>query len=98
MAYEAGMSSLPTVVYGVYGILYALPLLGGIINGNKILATDFKWKTENSMAYYKRIYIEALFSVTSYVIGLTRMWANAQRNGRPAEYRWRPLFNDTKFG
>ena len=24
---------------------------------------------------------------------LTRMWANAQRNGRPAEYRWRPLFN-----
>jgi len=21
------------------------------------------------------------------------MWANAQHNGRPAEYRWRPLFN-----
>ena len=21
------------------------------------------------------------------------MWANAQRNGRPAEYRWHPLFN-----
>jgi len=21
------------------------------------------------------------------------MWANAQRYGRPAEYRWRPLFN-----
>ena len=21
------------------------------------------------------------------------MWANAQREGRPAEYRWRPLFN-----
>ena len=21
------------------------------------------------------------------------MWANAQRNGHPAEYRWRPLFN-----
>ena len=21
------------------------------------------------------------------------MWANAQRHGRPAEYRWRPLFN-----
>jgi len=21
------------------------------------------------------------------------MWANAQRDGRPAEYRWRPLFN-----
>jgi len=24
------------------------------------------------------------------------MWANAQRDGRPAEYRWRPLFNAAK--
>jgi len=23
------------------------------------------------------------------------MWANAQRDGRPAECRWRPLFNAT---
>jgi len=29
---------------------------------------------------------------------VTRMWANAQRNGHPAEYRWRPLFNTAKFG
>jgi len=28
---------------------------------------------------------------------LTRMLANAQRDGRPAEYRWRPLFNAAKF-
>jgi len=28
----------------------------------------------------------------------TRMWANAQRDSRPAEYRWRPLFNAAKFG
>jgi len=26
------------------------------------------------------------------------MWANAQRDGRPAEYRWRPLYNAAKFG
>ena len=26
------------------------------------------------------------------------MWANAQRDGRPAEYRWRPLFNTANFG
>ena len=31
-------------------------------------------------------------------IKISRMWANAQRDGRPAEYRWRPLFNDAKFG
>ena len=28
----------------------------------------------------------------------TRMWANAQRDGRPAKHRWRPLFNTAKFG
>jgi len=26
------------------------------------------------------------------------MWANAQRDGHPAEHRWRPLFNTAKFG
>jgi len=26
------------------------------------------------------------------------MWANAQRDGTPAEHRWRPLFNAAKFG
>jgi len=26
------------------------------------------------------------------------MWANAQRDSRPAKYRWRSLFNPAKFG
>jgi len=26
------------------------------------------------------------------------MWASAQRDGRPAEYRWRPVLNAAKFG
>jgi len=29
---------------------------------------------------------------------ITRMWANAQPDGRPAEHRWCPLFNAAKFG
>jgi len=29
---------------------------------------------------------------------VTRMWANAQRDGRHAEYRWHPLLNAAKFG
>ena len=29
---------------------------------------------------------------------VTRMWANAQPDGRPAGNRWRPLFNAAKFG
>jgi len=28
----------------------------------------------------------------------TRKWANAQPDGHPAEYRWRPVFNAAKFG
>jgi len=31
-------------------------------------------------------------------VTVTRMWANAQPDGRPAEHRWRPLFNAAKFG
>jgi len=31
-------------------------------------------------------------------IEVIEMWANAQRDGRPAEYRWRSLFNAAKFG
>jgi len=30
-------------------------------------------------------------------IHTTRMWANAQADGRPAEHRWRPLFNAANF-
>ena len=33
----------------------------------------------------------------SNFINNTRMWASAQRDGHPAEYRWRPLFNAAKF-
>ena len=40
-----------------------------------------------------------LYSVDLTVINIQlEMWANAQRDGRPAEYRWRPLFNAAKFG
>jgi len=28
----------------------------------------------------------------------TTMWANAQRDGRSDEYRWRPVLNSAKFG
>ena len=38
------------------------------------------------------------FYIRLNLINLTRMWANAQHDGRPAEYRWRPLFNAAKFG
>jgi len=33
-----------------------------------------------------------------YITKLSRMWANAQRDGHPAWRRWRPLLNAAKFG
>jgi len=32
------------------------------------------------------------------IIKNLEMLANAQRDGLPAKYRWRPLFNAAKFG
>jgi len=41
-------------------------------------------------------------SPTAEIIGEEKtkleMWANAQRDGRPAEHSWRPLLNAEKFG
>ena len=44
-----------------------------------------------------RIRLNELFTLDDNIKG-TRMWANAQPDGRPAEHRWRPLFNAAKFG
>jgi len=38
------------------------------------------------------------FNLMAQCITKLEMWANAQRDGRHAEYRWRPLFNAAKFG
>ena len=32
------------------------------------------------------------------ITGKTRMWADAQRDGRPAKYGWHPLLNAAKLG
>jgi len=37
-------------------------------------------------------------NLISASIVLLEMWANAQHDGRHAEYRWRSLFNAAKFG
>jgi len=46
--------------------------------------------------------IKYLFPCLDFILctttNKTRMWANAQHDGRPAKYRWRQLFNVKKFG
>jgi len=46
---------------------------------------------------FKKVSHNSMKSV-QYKINSTRMWANAQPDGRPAEHRWRPLFNTAKSG
>ena len=43
------------------------------------------------------LHMHAIYSQTQNNTHTTRMWANAQRDGRPDEYRWRPLFNAAKL-
>jgi len=42
--------------------------------------------------------VQCATETTEYFKTELEMWANAQCDGRPAEYRWRPLFNAAKFG
>ena len=42
--------------------------------------------------------LNTYYRITQEINNETRMSANAQRDGRPVKYRWRPLFNATKFG
>ena len=44
-----------------------------------------KWQNETSISI-------TMAPLSLYIVN-TRMWANVQRDGRPAYYRWRRLFN-----
>ena len=50
--------------------------------------------TVYSMHCYKPKQSVSTRTVNLYI----RMWAGAQRDGRPTEYGWRPLLNAAKFG
>ena len=54
--------------------------------------------SHNSVAGAVRVCVKQQGSVYGIMIIITRMWANAQPDGRPAEHRWCPLFNAPKFG
>jgi len=47
---------------------------------------------------HSETYTQSPHACTERYLHTTRMWANGQRDGRPAEYRWHPLFNAAEFG
>jgi len=42
--------------------------------------------------------VEGCVDLGGWIHTKTRTWTNAQCDGRPAEYSWRPMFNAAKFG
>jgi len=42
--------------------------------------------------------VKVVQEINKKIVAKLEMCANAQRDGRSAEYRWRPLFNAAKFG
>ena len=53
--------------------------------------------TFNTSRLFKQLIVMAVSKTEKQALTL-EMWASAQCDGRPAEYRWRPLFNAAKFG
>jgi len=54
------------------------------------------WKRSKFLSTSQPVWLLLIETMTSTII--TRMWANAQRDGHPAKHRWRPLFDAAKFG
>ena len=52
-----------------------------------------------SFLFYSQLFSDSLLRMSCIDQNKNlEMWANAQRDGRPAEHRWRPLFNAAEFG
>jgi len=86
-----------------YEVLGEVKLQGfnGNICSGKIILLNVKLVGHNVYVPLRCVVCEnvsqdCLLSLADY--RKLEMWANAQRDGRPAEYRWRPLFNAAKFG
>ena len=61
----------------------------------KLALLTYKTRSTGTPAYTWRLYWKVTGRLEHCDLLTTRMWANAQRDGRHAEYRprWRPLFN-----
>jgi len=81
-------------------------ILNGISIGSAIFQGSWSWQTNwqtdhatPSVAVgHTLLVLQGGLTIDKIIPTTTRMWANAQRDGRPAQYRWRPLFNAAKFG
>jgi len=85
----AGIVPHPCIVHGTNGLWYEMPMARAVYATNRLYMIRIVHGTK-SLAF--------IFGPYLLIIIITRMWANAQPDGRPAERSWRPLFNASKFG
>jgi len=80
------------------------PFTSGRVIAERVNIVETRHKVFPILQLLRRVNIHTnaitvLMLIQMYiVVNTTRMWANAQPDGRPAEHRWRPLFNAAKFG
>jgi len=77
-----------------------IKLDGTVGDGNKICGTSgdqSNFCPRTGLYCFLALSQTSMYAYTKIIIITTRMWANAQPDGRPAEHRWRPLFNAAKF-
>jgi len=70
--------------------------LGSFVPMQQNVADMINQRKQRSKLVTTLVYFRRWLSFKTYTE--LEMWASAQRDGRPAEYRWRPLFNFAKFG
>jgi len=59
---------------------------------------NIKYIFITQVLFFFSYYIFLVYIIELVFIVKLEMWANAQRDGCPVEYMWRPLFNAAKFG
>jgi len=65
---------------------------------NRLSSSQWNAEIHPELSKFPNTPFHALAVIKKTALETTRMWANAQRDGRPAEYSWRSLFNAAKFG
>ena len=89
----APCQSMSQLVRWLYRLIDVISIMTHVIDGVMVNRPDERISSKKALTLLTRLRLVPRVNKRQ-----TRMWANAQRDGRPAEYRWRPLFNAAKFG
>jgi len=94
--------SLTALTSSIADCFYSSPRRSVCSCGRAVLETALyisqQWCFSQALNHWVLINVNDRLLLLLIIQWTTRMWANAQTDGRPAKHRWRPLFNAAKFG